>query len=86
MNKHLLVYFLFSMMAFAQNKSILKVIEPVLNSKMQVRSYGCQYADNDTYFINNNYVVYENCTSRKILYLDMKTVRFPKTTKEIFSC
>ncbi|HEX8574690.1 MAG TPA: hypothetical protein VF677_00190 [Flavobacterium sp.] len=52
MKKQLLICFLFPVMAFAQDKNILKVIEPVSGPGMQVRSYECHYIDNETYFIN----------------------------------
>lgn len=72
-----LSYLLFPALLFAQAKSPLEILTPDNNDSMKVVSPGCQYIDFDIYLVNDTYVVYENCTSRKVIYPDMASFRIP---------
>ncbi|MDR6969584.1 hypothetical protein J2X31_003617 [Flavobacterium arsenatis] len=82
--KKLLLLISLPIISCAQNEKPLTVTEPILNDKMQVTSSQCQYIDEDVYLVNKDYVVYENCTSRKILFPDMQSFRFPKYNERSF--
>lgn len=78
--------FLLTIMACAQknNNAVEKIVNPTINDKLVVTSFGCQYLDSDVYIINNNFVVYEGCSTRKIIYPDFKTFHLPKHNERGF--
>lgn len=73
----------------AQNKStipeIIEVIKkPIIDDSLVVRLSNCKYIDYDTYIINSDYVIYENCTERTYIYPSMTSFRFPKHNERGF--
>ncbi|TDX87089.1 DKNYY domain-containing protein [Epilithonimonas xixisoli] len=83
MKKILILFSILPFLGMAQEKRI-KIIEPIISTNMKVTSFGCDYIDEDMYLVNKDFVVYENCNSRKVLHPDMKSFRFPKHNERGF--
>lgn len=48
----------------------------------QLGHFGCIYLESPVYIVNKNYVVYQDCHSRKIIYPDMASFRIPQQVQE----
>lgn len=64
----------------AQHRPLLPTVhvkDAAVDTSLQVVSGNCPYFDRDIYLFNKNYVIYENCHTRKYLYPDMNSFHLP---------
>ncbi|MHA7058819.1 DKNYY domain-containing protein [Aquimarina sp. M1] len=72
-----ILIFLLPFLSFAQKIDTLKIQEPLVDNLMEIKTTDCIYIDDEIYLLNENYIVYQNCTSRKLMYPDMSSFHFP---------
>ncbi|MFD2910106.1 DKNYY domain-containing protein [Flavobacterium ardleyense] len=55
-----------------------------MSSTLVVPLSNCEFMDEDVYIVNPQSVIYENCTTRKYIFPDMSSFRFPKRNENGF--
>ncbi len=83
------IFVLCTTISCSQNKRIIPELvetftEPIINDSLTVELSNCKYFDEDIYIINPGYVIYENCNTRKYLYPNLSSFRFPKHNERGF--
>ncbi|TPN86801.1 DKNYY domain-containing protein [Aquimarina algicola] len=83
MKKYLIILCILPIISFSQVNKVLKIEEPTINNNIKVPSSTlCRYTREDTYTVNEDFVLFTNCTTQKKLYPDMNSFHIPEDNVE----